>query len=203
MVHIPSAEIGPGWTLRTTAGSERSGYLPVTQGSREFPFKWRIVKQFLENYRCPAIDPNVSLTIVNDEVGCLAHCSSSPGRGIEEKIKTLVETRWAMRPNAWHRREHQQGCRRASGWYWPSWRAGWAGGVACSSSVILALVSVCGAQEPAAQLAAVPLHQRIDLLIEEHLRSLPGPDRKPAAAATDGEFLRRVWLDLAGMIPPA
>ncbi len=50
--------------------------------------------------------------------------------------------------------------------------------------------------------AAVPLHERIDRLIEAKLaRELPG--QAPAAPATDGEFLRRAWLDLAGMIPGA
>jgi hypothetical protein len=46
------------------------------------------------------------------------------------------------------------------------------------------------------------LHERIDRLIEAELaRQLPG--QVPAAPATDGEFLRRAWLDLAGMIPTA
>jgi hypothetical protein len=50
--------------------------------------------------------------------------------------------------------------------------------------------------------ASAPLHERIDRLIEAALaRQLPG--QSPAAPATDGEFLRRVWLDLAGMIPTA
>jgi len=50
----------------------------------------------------------------------------------------------------------------------------------------------------------MPLHERIDRLIEAHLgQSLPGPNRAPAAPATDSEFLHRVWLDLAGIIPPA
>jgi len=50
--------------------------------------------------------------------------------------------------------------------------------------------------------AGASLHERIDQLIESRLaRELPG--QVPAAPATDGEFLRRVWLDLAGMIPPA
>lgn len=48
----------------------------------------------------------------------------------------------------------------------------------------------------------LPLHERIDRLIEARLaRELPGQD--PAAPALDAEFLRRVWLDLAGMIPTA
>jgi hypothetical protein len=54
---------------------------------------------------------------------------------------------------------------------------------------------------PAAD-APGPLHERIDRLIEAALaRQLPG--QAPAAPATDGEFLRRVWLDLAGTIPTA
>ena len=41
-------------------------------------------------------------------------------------------------------------------------------------------------------------------MIEAHLgQSLPGPNKAAAAPATDSEFLRRVWLDLAGIIPPA
>jgi hypothetical protein len=48
----------------------------------------------------------------------------------------------------------------------------------------------------------VPLHERIDRLLEAALATqLPG--QSPAAPATDGEFLRRAWLDLAGMIPTA
>jgi hypothetical protein len=42
-----------------------------------------------------------------------------------------------------------------------------------------------------------PLHAKIDRLIEAKL------DQSPAAPATDGEFLRRCFLDLAGMIPTA
>jgi hypothetical protein len=54
---------------------------------------------------------------------------------------------------------------------------------------------------PAAD-ASVPLHERIDRLVEAAIaRQMPG--QSPAAAATDGEFLRRAWLDLAGMIPTA
>ncbi|MBY0396309.1 MAG: DUF1549 domain-containing protein, partial [Thermoleophilia bacterium] len=45
--------------------------------------------------------------------------------------------------------------------------------------------------------AAEPLHRRIDRLIEA---SLPA---EPAPPATDAEFLRRVSLDLSGMIPTA
>jgi hypothetical protein len=46
----------------------------------------------------------------------------------------------------------------------------------------------------------LPLHERIDRLIEAKLANeLPG--EVPAAPATDAEFLRRAWLDLAGMIP--
>src|SRR4051794_30062924 len=47
---------------------------------------------------------------------------------------------------------------------------------------------------------SIPLHERIDRLIEAALaRQLPG--QVPAAPATDGEFLRRAWLDLSGTIP--
>jgi hypothetical protein len=41
-----------------------------------------------------------------------------------------------------------------------------------------------------------PLHARIDRVVASRLDA-------PAAAADDAEFLRRVWLDLAGMIPAA
>jgi hypothetical protein len=45
-----------------------------------------------------------------------------------------------------------------------------------------------------------PLHEQIDRLIEARLaQELPG--QSPAAPATDAEFVRRAWLDLAGMIP--
>src|SRR5271157_5102577 len=46
------------------------------------------------------------------------------------------------------------------------------------------------------------LHERIDRLVDAKLaQELPG--QSPAAPATDAEFLRRAWLDLAGMIPTA
>ncbi|MFO0949670.1 MAG: DUF1549 domain-containing protein [Isosphaeraceae bacterium] len=54
---------------------------------------------------------------------------------------------------------------------------------------------------PAPSPPSLPLHEQIDRLIEAKLaQDLPGQD--PAAPATDAEFLRRAWLDLAGMIPP-
>lgn len=46
-------------------------------------------------------------------------------------------------------------------------------------------------------LADEPLHQRIDALVAE-ARSVP-----PAELASDAEFLRRVYLDLTGIIPSA
>jgi hypothetical protein len=45
--------------------------------------------------------------------------------------------------------------------------------------------------------AAEPLHQQIDAIIN---RSLDGP---VAERSSDAEFLRRAWLDLAGVIPTA
>jgi len=70
--------------------------------------------------------------------------------------------------------------------------------------LIVPAVATSAAEEPASRAAASPLHERIDLLIEAHLRQrLPGPSRAPAAPATDSEFLRRIWLDLVGIIPPA
>ena len=43
----------------------------------------------------------------------------------------------------------------------------------------------------------LPLHQQIDQLIEQNA---VGPQ---AAVCSDADFVRRVWLDLAGMIPTA
>ncbi len=87
---------------------------------------------------------------------------------------------------------------------WPRGRAGVGCGVALAASFIVPLAAACGAQESGSATVAMPLHERIDRLIEAQLeRSLPGPNRVPAAPATDSEFLRRVWLDLAGIIPPA
>ncbi len=94
---------------------------------------------------------------------------------------------------------------RAGGW--PRGRAGMVCGVAplaLAAGVIVPLAALCRAQESGSAPVAMPLHERIDRLIETQLeRSLPGPNRVPAAPATDSEFLRRVWLDLAGIIPPA
>lgn len=42
-----------------------------------------------------------------------------------------------------------------------------------------------------------PLHERIDEIIEAGLKGSPAP------ACSDAEFVRRVWLDLAGCIPSA
>jgi hypothetical protein len=70
--------------------------------------------------------------------------------------------------------------------------------------MIVPAATASGADESAAKGAPLPLHERIDRLIEAHLaRNLSGPNREPAAPASDSEFLRRVWLDLAGMIPTA
>lgn len=44
--------------------------------------------------------------------------------------------------------------------------------------------------------AKLPLHERIDQLIEQ------GSVGPTAAICNDADFVRRVWLDLAGMIPP-
>ena len=49
-------------------------------------------------------------------------------------------------------------------------------------------------------LADEPLHVRIDRIVEEAAKK-DGIAVSPLA--DDGEFLRRVWLDLAGKVPPA
>jgi hypothetical protein len=62
------------------------------------------------------------------------------------------------------------------------------------------LTSMVGTATAAAP--AWPLHEQIDRLIEGRLaQRFSGPSSSPAAPATDAEFLRRAWLDLAGMIP--
>lgn len=54
--------------------------------------------------------------------------------------------------------------------------------------------------QPPTPAANRPLHEQIDRLIEARLAAdLPG--QNPAAPASDAEFLRRAWLDLAGLIP--
>ena len=45
--------------------------------------------------------------------------------------------------------------------------------------------------------AGESLHRQIDRLIESKM------EREAAPSATDGEFLRRVCLDLTGMVPTA
>jgi hypothetical protein len=59
------------------------------------------------------------------------------------------------------------------------------------SSIIAVLLLLTG------HATAQPLHQRIDAAVEAGTK---GPFAK---LATDDEFLRRVWLDFAGVIPPA
>jgi hypothetical protein len=70
---------------------------------------------------------------------------------------------------------------------------------ACVSAWML--LTACGisfAARPASadEAAKPPLHERIDRLIEQ---GTVGPS---AAICSDADFVRRVWLDLAGMIPP-
>jgi hypothetical protein len=66
-----------------------------------------------------------------------------------------------------------------------------------------ALWALLLAQWPVAH-AATPLHEQIDRWIERGVEQRhSGSSVAPAAPATDGEFVRRVWLDLAGMIPTA
>ncbi len=61
----------------------------------------------------------------------------------------------------------------------------------------LSFVSVAQAQEPTPTPAKQSLHERIDELIEQ------GSVGPTAALCSDADFVRRIWLDLAGMIPPA
>src|SRR5882672_10778007 len=62
------------------------------------------------------------------------------------------------------------------------------------------LLSVCllGCLAPVAG-AEVPLHERIDQLIA----AKPEFQKSAAPLASDAEFLRRVYLDLTGVIPTA
>lgn len=62
--------------------------------------------------------------------------------------------------------------------------------------VLLAAVVLVPGLAVAEEPAPLPLHERIDRMIESHLEGVA-----PAAPATDAEFLRRAWLDFAGMIP--
>ncbi|RUL85960.1 DUF1549 domain-containing protein [Tautonia sociabilis] len=65
---------------------------------------------------------------------------------------------------------------------------------ALAAPIVLMLLASGLRSAPAAE-AELSLHERIDRLIEAKL------DAPPAAPATDGEFLRRAYLDLAGTIP--
>ncbi len=64
-------------------------------------------------------------------------------------------------------------------------------------ALLCAAVANAQEQQPEPQSAKQPLHQQIDHLIEQNA---VGP---PAAVCSDADFVRRVWLDLAGMIPTA
>jgi predicted nucleic acid-binding Zn-ribbon protein len=61
----------------------------------------------------------------------------------------------------------------------------------------VALMVIAGSLAMAATGAPVPLHERIDALIESEFA---GPLTPPASEA---DFVRRAYLDLVGMIPPA
>src|SRR3954451_8589230 len=62
------------------------------------------------------------------------------------------------------------------------------------------LVLVVGACFPNALPAQAPLHEKIDRAIRA---GTPDFDRLAAGPASDAEFLRRAYLDLAGTIPTA
>lgn len=66
-----------------------------------------------------------------------------------------------------------------------------------SYAVLSSAVCLAWLAGGAAVLADPPLHEQIDALVEQ---AHPGPWAPPA---DDAEFLRRVYLDLAGNIPPA
>ena len=61
----------------------------------------------------------------------------------------------------------------------------------------MAVLAIGWGISPQSSPAEAPLHERIDRAIEAKL------DGPPAAPATDGEFLRRLSLDLTGIIPTA
>jgi predicted nucleic acid-binding Zn-ribbon protein len=69
--------------------------------------------------------------------------------------------------------------------------------------MVLALVclapcwTVCADDAAAKDAAPPPLHQRIDQLMDQ---DAVGPT---AGLCSDADFVRRVWLDAAGMVPPA
>jgi hypothetical protein len=69
--------------------------------------------------------------------------------------------------------------------------------------LVLPFAAAIGVSASVIAAGTIPLHEQIDRLIEARLRQGPaGSSCMPAALSTDGEFLRRVWLDLAGTIPP-
>lgn len=62
--------------------------------------------------------------------------------------------------------------------------------------IVLMLV-LCPSALLAGQPNSQPLHERIDQIIES------ASEQSPAPLADDAEFLRRVWLDFTGTVPPA
>src|SRR5262245_33995724 len=69
----------------------------------------------------------------------------------------------------------------------------------CSRVMVFAVVCVGLVFSDRAQ-AQAPLHERIDQLIAA---SKPDFEKQAAPIASDAEFLRRVSLDLTGIIPSA
>jgi hypothetical protein len=72
--------------------------------------------------------------------------------------------------------------------------------LAPAALVVLTVALTGSAKPPSGATSAAELSQRIDDAIDSRLKS---EGVQPAAPADDAEFLRRVYLDLTGHIPPA
>src|SRR4051794_35390469 len=70
----------------------------------------------------------------------------------------------------------------------------------CALAVFGLAVPVQAEPAQAAKLEAVALAKAIDARIQKHLVT---NKVQPSALADDAEFLRRVYLDITGVIPPA
>src|SRR3954467_1274848 len=86
--------------------------------------------------------------------------------------------------------------RKAIGWFWSGTLLAGLALAACPSASLAGDVS----RQEAGRLDAGALARLIDQAIQERL-SLEGA--APAPRADDAEFLRRAYLDITGVIPPA